>query len=116
MNTSKLVLVTTFLTLVLVCNRFAEPGKASKNEEGVYAQIENQMSYPEFAREGTFKGTVSVEFKFDSKGKIQILEMNYSDADLKTYVAGRLSQMNIQLPEDASGKIYRVAFTFNLIS
>jgi len=116
MKNSKLFLVTSLLTLVLITNRFAGPSQASKNETSIYKQIERQMHYPEFAKKEQVNGKVTVEFKFKENGHIEILNLNYSDKNLKSYVVDQLTKMNIQLPEGVSGKIYRIAFSFNLIS
>ncbi len=115
MKTSKLVLVSAVLTLVLVANRFAGTTQASKNESSVYKQLEEQMPFPEFAREGNLNGKVLVEFTFNEDGQIEIRNLNYSNVELKKYVADRLHQMKISVPRDASGKIYQVAFSFNLV-
>ncbi len=115
MKNSKLLLVSGLLTLVLLTNRFAGASYAEKNEANVYKQIENQMPYPEFAKNENVKGKVIVEFKFDEKGKIQIMNMNYSNSKLKNYVADRLSKMNIQLSDNSINNIYRVEFSFNLL-
>lgn len=116
MKTAKLVLVVTLLTIVLVANRFAGTTHASKNESSIYKQIEQQMPYPEFAKSGNLKGKVMVEFRLAKNGRIEVLNINYSSLELKNYVADRLEQMNLVVPEGTSEQVYRVAFSFSLLS
>jgi hypothetical protein len=116
MKNAQLMFITGLLTLVLVANRFAGPSQASKNETNVYKQIKSQMPFPDFAKKEQINGKVSVEFKLNERGSIEILNMNYSHLKLKEYVIEQLSKMHLQMPEKDQGKTYRVAFTFNLIS
>jgi hypothetical protein len=115
MKNLKFILMAGLLTVVLVINRFAAPGVASKNEISVYKQLEQQMPYPEFAIKDQVTGKVIVEFRINMAGNIEVLNINYSDAALKSYVVERLSKLNLGQSDNYNGKVYRVAFAFNLL-
>jgi len=113
MKNVKFILMAGLLTLVLVMNRFAAPGIASRNETSVYKQLEQQMPYPDFAIKNQVNGKVTVELRISASGNIEVLNVNYSDPALKAYVVERLSKMNISQADNE--KIYHVAFAFNIL-
>lgn len=116
MKKLKLIGITGMLIFVLLVNRFAVPTKASGNEVNIFKQIEQQMPYPDFAKKDNLRGKVLVEFKFDEKGNVQLLNINYSNSILKNYVAERLKQMHFGSNDMETEKIYRIAISFKLIS
>jgi hypothetical protein len=54
---------------------------------------------------------VKVSFKINEAGKVEILEMNYSDESIKTQLIKKLSKMKVEENHD-SEEIYYFNFTF----
>ena len=57
---------------------------------------------------------VKISFTINEGGKIEILEMNYSDEIIKTQLVSKLSEMNVKEDHDTE-KIYNYNFTFKKI-
>ena len=55
---------------------------------------------------------VKVSFKINQEGKIEVLEMNYSDEGIKTQLIEKLSEMKVEEAHD-SEEIYNYNFTCN---
>ena len=57
---------------------------------------------------------VKISFTINERGKIEILEMNYSDESIKTQLVSKLSEMNVDEDHDTK-KVYNYNFTFKKI-
>lgn len=54
---------------------------------------------------------VKVSFKINEAGKVEILEMNYSDEIIKSQLMEKLSEMELEVG-DNSEEVYNFNFTF----
>ena len=57
---------------------------------------------------------VKVSFKINDEGKVEVLEMNYSDEKIKTQLVKKLSEMKVEEKHD-SEEVYNYNFTFKKI-
>ena len=54
---------------------------------------------------------VKVSFKINDAGKVEVLEMNYSDEGIKSQLIKKLSEMEVE-EDHNSEKVYNYNFTF----
>src|SRR5690606_27918805 len=105
-----LVVTIAILSSLLVNNSYAEEGINIQKKLKKVIKFENenlpvQKNKPEF---------VKVSFKINEQGKVQILEMNYSNEIIKTRLTEKLSSLIIE-EEHNPEKIYYYNFVFQKV-
>jgi hypothetical protein len=108
LNTMKTLIITIALLGSLLFNSAYAGGRINMNEKlektvtfenGVLPLEKNQTDF------------VKVSFKINNEGKLEILEMNYSDEEIKNLLINKLSEITFN-DKQTSKEVYNYNFSF----
>ncbi len=119
MITIKKISILTLLILLNI-NLFATNDSEINSNESKYQnefkkEIRSLIKFPEFAKQSNLEGFVLVQFTYDKTGKINILEINSNQPDLKNYVSEQLESLKMCEHAQKSDKKYSMRFDFKLL-
>ena len=102
-----LVVTLAILSSLLTTNSYAREGlniqkKLKKDLKFEHSSLPIQKNHPQF---------VKVSFKINEVGKIQILEMNYSDEKIKTQLTQKLLELTVEEQHNPE-EVYYYNFVF----
>jgi hypothetical protein len=102
---------TFIITTLLTASMFLHNESAKLNAE-VKQAIERSVENPQFSLplEVNEKGLVRMQLKVDGNGKIQILDSNFSHAELNNLVAHQIA--SIQVDKEAANEVFFYEFRF----
>jgi len=74
--------------------------------------VDRVMIFPTNAQGQELQGTVEVSFRIDNSGKVKILSIESSDADLLDYVVKKLKKISLDTPGQNDGQAIHYKFVF----
>lgn len=77
--------------------------------------INDQLLYPEFARDERGSDVVVVSFTYTDDGFLKVLSLNSSDEELNPYIITKLENIRLKDGSVTIGKEYFARFQFKLI-
>lgn len=88
--------------------------KSSKTvfERYVRKAVDRVMTFPIAAQGQEMQGTVEVSFKIDHSGKVKILSIESSNAELMDYVVQKLKKIRLENAGDNDGQAIHYKFVF----
>jgi hypothetical protein len=113
MKTMKLfgvLVILLFLTIIQSSNTFA----SGPEKKDIHSVLQEAIAYPEPAiREGV-EGPVTVEFKMNDQGLIDLKKVESSSMVLKNYVSEKMKELDLRTTDIQKYTTYRILFTFQL--
>jgi hypothetical protein len=82
-------------------------------EGGLKKQIQKEVRFPEFLKGRPRTEEVKLSFTIDALGKIEIISISTSNADLEKYVREKLRSMTFGA--DEHGQVHNMNIVFKLI-
>lgn len=86
--------------------------KKSALERSLDRALSNTLSFP-LMEKADMTGEVHVSFVINTEGRIQVIECNSANADLKAYVLRKLARIDIGENPDGSWKTTHMVFNFH---
>lgn len=81
-------------------------------ERYVRKAVDRVMIFPSSAAGQEMQGTVEVSFTIDDSGKVKILNIESSSAELMDYVVKKLKKIRLDHTGDNNGQAIRYKFVF----
>lgn len=86
--------------------------KKSALERSLDRALSNTLSFP-LMEKADMTGEVHVSFVINTEGRIQVIECNSANAELKAYVLRKLARIDIGDNPDGSWKTTHMVFNFH---
>ncbi len=107
-----------FVIASFLCYNFAFSQNNSVNPDPkmqVRQAIVSKVIYPEFAVNEGIEGTVYASFSISKDGKIQVIQVESCNEELKIYVSSKLKEIEIEGNEQVADEVYNMKFKFELL-
>lgn len=85
---------------------------AAALERELQRQIDKYVSYPLMARTGSMDGVVVVSFVMGTEGQVNVIGAESTSNELRDYVLGKLSKVDIGNNPDGMWKTTHMKFVF----
>jgi TonB family protein len=102
------------ISMMLLTLTFTSANASTRKPKDINKILQQEIIYPDFAKEQKLEGTVLVSFTVNTDGTIKVNLTNESDATLKDYVVSKLKSLKIIPTKENAGKSYDVKFEFKL--
>jgi len=105
---TKIIAIVALVVLTITFTQAKDP------QTSLRQTITEQIKFPASAVEQKIEGTVFVEFKVTTDGKIEVVNCNSLQGELQTYIFQQLSTITVIADPEIIGKTYLMRFDFNL--
>lgn len=116
MKTAKLFTATLALTLVALLalpSLSMASGGNQLNDAKLAKGLKKIMKFPSFAKSKKYKAMVYVSFTVTEEGKVNIVSMDASDEQIKTYVEEKLNELDLEHLSGTTENPLVYKFTFD---
>ena len=108
--------IATFLALITFSITSASPGAVEKTEDlpKIAQQIQDHVTYPEFARKQNFEGSSDVTFLVKNDSSLSVLNVRGDNKEVNNYIKDIIESFKVKAENKIIGRVYRVKFSFRL--
>jgi surface antigen len=113
----KAIVKTSMIMLILwgiTFNSSANNATPSEINTIITNSLISVINFPEEAATLKLEGVVYLSYKVNQNGKIEILEMNYSNILFAQYMRKKISEINLNNLQIIPNESYSLKFVFNL--
>lgn len=103
------------LTFIIGIMMFSFSAKADTNQsELIKSSIAKYLTYPDFAKENSLSGDVTVMFSVDENGTVILKSAISENEELALYVKENFSKIDFTDAKLKTGTMYRIVVTFQI--